>query len=147
MGRFADFFREQSITLAEQPKSKMLALDREFENLKAERDALKTQNLKLQAQVNPLQRDVERLKAEVEKKSAQESHKLDETSEKMLLQIANGVHDRDPLIAGLSRAKGEYHLDVLIRSGLIDHSSLGGMGSFYSATPEGRQYLADHDLL
>jgi hypothetical protein len=62
MGVVADFFREQSIPLAEQPKKKMLALDRQFDALKAERDALKAENLKLQAQVNPLKREVERFK-------------------------------------------------------------------------------------
>lgn len=66
MGRLADFFLEQNIALAQQPKAKMLALDREFEALKSERDRLKAENLKLQAEVNPLKREVEQLKQQLQ---------------------------------------------------------------------------------
>lgn len=86
MGRFADFFREQSITLDGQKKVKMLSLDREFEDVEAERDRLKAENLHLRAQVKPLERDVDRLKERVEKK---ETDGLDELTENMLLVIAN----------------------------------------------------------
>ncbi len=70
MGRLADFFREQSIALAGQQKVKMLSLDREFEDMAAERDALKTENLHLKAEVNPLKRDIERMQNEVQRAKA-----------------------------------------------------------------------------
>jgi len=150
MGRLADFFREQTITLAGQQKAKMLSLDRQFEDVESERDSLKTENLNLKAQVKPLEREVERLKNQMEQKNAAQSHgKLDETSEKMLLDVANGSGVKADVInnAGLSRAKGEHHFDILLKRGLIAQG-LQAMGlSFYSATADGRKYLADHKLI
>lgn len=66
MARLADFFREQSITLDGQKKTKMLALDRQFDDMETERNSLKAENLKLKSQVNPLQRDVDRLKQQIQ---------------------------------------------------------------------------------
>ena len=66
MGRIADFFREQSITLDGQKKTKMLSLDLQFEEMEAEITVLKSENLSLKAQVNPLQREVDRFKQKIE---------------------------------------------------------------------------------
>lgn len=90
----------------------MLSLDREFEDVEAERDRLKAENLHLRAQVKPLERDVDRLKERVEKK---ETDGLDELTENMLLVIANNPDlSQDHLFAHfkLSEAKGAYHLDI-----------------------------------
>src|SRR6267154_3786544 len=140
MGKFADFFREQSITLDGQKKVKMLSLDREFEEMKAERDRLKTENLHLRAQVEPLQRDVDRLKERVEQNKTSE---LDELTEKMLQVIANNPElSKDELFShfNLSEAKGDYHLDILrgkkfaLYANYLTHS--------HRATADGRAYLA-----
>jgi predicted nuclease with TOPRIM domain len=149
MGRIAAFFREQNISLAQQQKAKMVSLDREFEEMEAEVQRLNTKVLHLEAKVNPLEREVERLKQQIEQKGASGSHdKLDEISEKMLSGIANGTGEKAKVIAmgGGPPAKGEHHIDILVRRGLIFHEGFGGMGSWYRATPEGRQYLADHNL-
>jgi len=150
MGRFADFFREQSISLDGQKKAKMLALDSEFEALESKVKILDAENLHLRAEVNPLKREVDGLKNQIERKGAQQSHeRLDETSEKILLDVANGPGVKADVIgnASLSRAKGELHFDILVKRGLLSQG-LQAMGlSFYEATPEGRKYLADHKLI
>ena len=62
MGRIADLFAEQRITLPVQRKQQMLARDREDEKLKAKVDTLEADNLKLRAEVNSLKSAVDRLK-------------------------------------------------------------------------------------
>lgn len=152
MGKLANFFREQRITLDGQKKTKMLSLDRQFEEMEAERDSLKTENLNLRAQVKPLEREVERLKNQVEQNAAQSRGRLEVISEKMLVLIANGAERRltkEQVIRqfGLSQAKGDHHFDILSERALITLRVVSQDGSTYGATKIGRQYLADHNLL
>lgn len=62
MGRVADFFKAQNISLAIQQRQQMLALDREFMEMESQIQELNSQCLKLQAQVHPLEREIERFK-------------------------------------------------------------------------------------
>jgi outer membrane murein-binding lipoprotein Lpp len=119
MGRLADFFREQSIGLAGQQKVKMLSLDREFEDMAAERDALKTENLHLKASVNPLKRDIERMQEQIQRaKAAAETRneKLEEQAEALLVAIAKRFHisrDGGASIIGGSQPEAQYYLGLL----------------------------------
>jgi hypothetical protein len=149
MGRLADFFKEQSVPLAGQQKQKMLSLDREFEEMKAERDALKTENLHLKAQVNPLQRDIERLKDQIkqlEKEGATaDEQPLDEKAQALLLAIAQRFHVSDgggeAIIKG-TRALAAYYLGFLKERRLIRYIAANyTVDGRYVATQEGLEYL------
>jgi hypothetical protein len=127
MGRFADFFKEQSVPLAGQQKQKMLSLDHEFVEMEAERDSLKTENLHLKAQVNPLQRDIERLKDKIgqleEPTTAKES--LDEKAVALLSAIAKSLHiakDGGASIINGTPAQAAYYLGVLRERGLVRYA-------------------------
>ena len=155
MGRLADFFREQSITLDGQKKTKMLSLDRQFEEMETERDSLKAENLSLKAQVNPLQRDVDRLKNQIEgmQGKAAKGH-LEEVESKILVTLSTIPGKRGanaPQIAdavGINETKAEYHLTKLVEANFV-HAAY-----FYTSTPTeyrlgqlGREYLVKNDLL
>ena len=150
MGRVADFFREQSIILDGQKKVKMLSLDRQFEDMESERDSLKTENLSLKAQVNPLQREVDRLKNQINSSAAQNA-RLDEMSEKLLAKLANSDNDttKDMLITHfqLSKAKGDYHFDILRENNFARLRVVISDSSYWLVTSNGRAYLAKYDLL
>jgi septal ring factor EnvC (AmiA/AmiB activator) len=148
MGRLADFFREQSISLAGQQKAKMLSLDREFEEIKAERDALKAQNLNLQAEVNPLKRQIERMQDEVERTEADlaaRNERLDEKAETLLEAIAqrfNVPRDGGASIINGTSAEARYHLGILRERRLIRYVSANYTNDGrYEATQDGLAYL------
>jgi hypothetical protein len=149
MGRFADFFREQHITLAGQQKQKMLSLDSEFEQMKAERETLKTENLHLKAQVNPLQRQVDQLRGQIqraeEKSAADKNQALDDNSVKLLRAIANRFHVSEKggaSIIGGTDAQAEFHLGILRRRRFIKFAGANyTVDGRYVATQEGLEYL------
>ena len=148
MGRLADFFKEQSVPLAGQQKQKMLSLDREFEEMKTERDTLKAENLHLKAQVNPLQRDIERLKNQIEQLEKEgataDEQPLDEKAQALLLAIAQQFHISDggeTIIKG-TRALAAYYLGLLKERRLIRYIAANyTVGGRYVATQEGLEYL------
>jgi len=144
MGRLADFFREQSITLDGQKKQKMISLDRQFVEMEVERDSLKTENLHLAAKVNPLEREIERLQNQVQKMGSQNHGRLDEIAENILLALANGEYDRERIFAPLniSKVKGDHLFDVLTERKLVNYEF--GMTT---TTPLGRAYLVKHGLI
>ena len=67
MGKLADFFRRQSVTLSQTQKREMLNLDAQLEALESKVKVLEAENLNLQADTNPLQREVERLQDEIKR--------------------------------------------------------------------------------
>ena len=70
MGRIANIFSGQRITLSLQQQKQMLLLDQEFESLESKVKVLETENLKLRAEINPLKQKVERLQEQVQKGSS-----------------------------------------------------------------------------
>lgn len=150
MGRVADFFREQNIPLAQQQRAKMVSLDGEIEELEAKVQILETENLHLKAEVNPLKREVERLKNQVEQKKTPTHVALNAVTEVLLKLIANNpkyvvgnLFDS----MGLSQAQLDHHLDILKARDFIIVVSTGRRGPTYNATPTGRKYLVDNDLI
>lgn len=69
MGRIVDFLTAQGVTLALDNRKKMLAFDREFEDLEAKVQTLQSENQKLRAEVRPMQQEIDRLKDEIQKGS------------------------------------------------------------------------------
>lgn len=136
--------------------------------LEAQREAAVREQNKLSKEVSSLNQKVEIIKEEktkllseldearrellILKTSKNVKHELDETSEKMLILIANrseGTIDNEMIQhLGFQQAKGKYHLDQLRKRGFV-HSGSGiiGRGSLYYATTEGREYLANNGLL
>jgi len=144
VGKIADAVR--GFPLPEQNKQKLLALDREFVEMESKIQALKTENLNLQAQVKPLEREVQGLKDSIEQHAATGHIKLDDMSEKILIAIANcDALQREAHVQelGLTVAKGNHYYDILVEKGFIRVH----YDDWYSATPEGRKYLARRDLL
>lgn len=66
MGRIANIFSGQHITLSLQQQKQMLLLDQEFEALESKVKVLEAENLKLRAEVNPLKQKVDRLQKQVQ---------------------------------------------------------------------------------
>jgi len=148
MGRLADFFREQNITLAGQQKTKMLSLDREFEQMEAKLNVLESENLKLQAEVNPLKRQIDRMQDQVQRAEADlaaRNEKLDEKAEALLVAIAHAHHvseGRAETIVKGTRARAEYYLGLLKERRLIRYSGANyTVDGRYVATQEGLEYL------
>jgi hypothetical protein len=147
MGRFADFFREQSISLPGQQKQKMLSLDKEFVEMEAERDALKTENLHLKAQVNPLHRDIERLKSKINQleEATTTKESLDEKALALLSAIAKNfqiARDGGASIINGTPAQAAYYLGVLRQRGLVRYARANyTLDGRYVATQSGLAYL------
>ncbi len=138
MGKLSDAFRGVSLPPVKQQQ--LLALDREFADLKAQVQALAAVNLKLQAEVNSAKRAIEKLK----KASEPAEDSLDEITEKILIKIANTEISEGGVIKsmGLTTANGERHLDVLRGKRYIIQSQAASGGIIYRATAKGRAYLA-----
>lgn len=148
MGKIADAIR--GFALPQQKQTQLLALDREFMEMESQIEALKTENLKLRAKVNPLEREVERLKDQVQQSKAKSS-RLDEVPEKLLTALANSESDitQEMLIAHfqLSKGKGDHYFDILAEKNFAHLGSVEADGHYWRITPEGRAYLAKHNLL
>ena len=147
MGKIADAIR--GLTLAEQPKRRLLTLDKEFEGLESEIQRLKTENQRLQAQVKPLERENEQLKTATLKTATSDQDRLDELCEKILITTANSDHIvREQLIERLQlgEAKGQYLFDILRDKKFVTFGGQTRAGMWVTATPAGRKYLASHNL-
>ena len=148
MGKIADAIRGLSLPL--QVKTKLLALDKEFSEMITEIQTLKAEKLNLQAKVNPLERQVQGLKQEKEQSATRGHGRLDDLSEKILIEVANRDRIiREELIQhlGLSPAKGNHHFDILEEGLFITMVGAIEEGTEFLATPDGRKYLARHNLL
>ena len=104
------------------------------------------ENTKLQAQVNPLRSEVDTLEQRIK---AQDSASLDDLSEKMLLEIANqGYAEKQRLFEHFQLSIFDYHIDILTRRNFIEVGpTLGMLDAYFLATADGRQYLANKNLL
>ena len=153
MGKIANFFREQKIVLAGQQRAQMLALDAEFEQMETKLKVLEAENLKLQAKANPQEREIERLKQQINKSAAPvEQAPLHEDAQKMLRLIASKQywHSKDDVFrqmqasVQLNPVWAAYHFDELQRRDFVHAEPPIG---FYTATPAGRKYLVENDLI
>ena len=144
MGKIADALR--GVVMPEQKRIQVLSLDQQFSDLEAENKALKLENTKLQAQVNPLKREVDTLKQTIK---AQDSAPLDDLSENMLVEIAKqGYAEKQRLFEHFQLSIFDYHIDILTQRNFIEVGpTLGMLDAYFLATPDGRQYLANKNLL
>jgi predicted RNase H-like nuclease (RuvC/YqgF family) len=149
MGRFAEFFKEQSIPLAVQPKQKMLSLDQQFEKMEAQIQILENENLHLKAQVKPLERRIEQLQQQIEnmerEAAAADDKSLDEKALALLHAIAQGFHVSDKggetIIKG-TRAQAMYYLGLLKERRLIRYITANyTIDGRYQSTQKGLEYL------
>lgn len=141
MGRVSDFFHDNNVPLDGQKRTKMVALDRQCEDIESERDRLKTENLHLQAKVNPLERENERLQQQLQEK-ASPSLSLDQTKEEML-RVLN-KHPDSPTVDmaktfDMTKEGVKFHLDLMKKAGLVD--SYYDDGETWHLEHGGRAYL------
>jgi DNA-binding MarR family transcriptional regulator/DNA-directed RNA polymerase subunit RPC12/RpoP len=149
MGKIADFFREQSIPLAQQQRARVISLDEECEATKTERDTLRTENLKLRAEVNPLRREVERLRNQLENNAAP-IHQLEHTEIGMMKFIG----DKRSITSGdiqtgmsIHSVPVEHYLGRLSKAGYIEAQHVPMVGAMYSLTDKGNAYLVHNKLV
>lgn len=151
MGRIADFFREQSIPLAQQQRAKMISLDREVEELESKVKVLETENLHLKAEVNPLKREIERLKNQMESKGASAGvHTLEPTEIEMMKFIGNRKGcTADDICKGmeLHSVPVEHFLGRLLKSKYLDQSHVPMVGAWYALSDKGNAYLVEKQLV
>jgi predicted nuclease with TOPRIM domain len=111
---------------------------------------LRTENADLKQQNASLQQQL--ASARQPQPSEPQDDDLDEIATKMLLLVANTQQNitKDMVIQhfGLTKAKGEYHFDQISKRNLVrsTHGQVG-VGMFWDATPQGREYLASRNLL
>ncbi len=144
MGKIVDALRD--VVMPDQKRRQLVSLDQQFSDLEAENKALKLENTTLQAQVNPLQREIDSLKERVKK---QHSESLDDLSENMLLEIAKqGYAEKQRLFEHFQLSIFDYHIDILTRRNFIEVGpTLGMLDAYFLAKLDGRQYLANKNLL
>jgi predicted transcriptional regulator len=138
MGKLADTLRD--VALPPGKKNQVLALDREFEDLKASERKVVAANVKLRASALPAGRTPVNPKNEI----GHEEASVADITEKILAIIANSETPKDSIIEsmGLTIAIGDRHIDVLLGKQYIVQSHATTAGVFYRATAEGRAYLA-----
>lgn len=147
MGRILGTLSGFEISLAQEPKRAILALESEFEQMESQITALKAENMKLQAQVNPLQKQVDRLNQrikEFEGKKTKQTNLLDEKAEKLLLAIARKLYfakgaqsdfiDKNAVLT-------EYYFGVLVDRAFIKSTFSYTDTSRWIATQKGLEYL------
>lgn len=134
MGWVADLLQELPVSAA--LKIKLEKIEAEHEKLKVELQQTQEQNAWL--------------KAEVDRLKGQEQDRLNAVTEVLLKLIANNpgfvvgnLFDH----MGLSRGELDHHIDLLRDRDFIFLASTGQRGARYNATPTGRKYLVDNQLL
>jgi hypothetical protein len=152
MGRVADFFREQSIPLAQQQRAKMVSLDRQVEELESKVQILETENLHLKAEVNPLKQRIKRLEQQVEQKPASAAvHSLEPTEIEMMKFIGDkrSTPSADiQKVMGLHSVAAEHFLARLLKAGYLhQQSGYGITAAHYSLSDKGNAYLIDNKLI
>jgi predicted transcriptional regulator len=138
MGTLADTLRDVALPLDK--KNQVLALDREFEDLKASERRVIAANVKLQAGAF----SDERTPALAKDETGHGEDSVADITEKILAIISNSEIPKDSIIksTGLTTATGDRHIDVLLGKQYIVQSKATIAGVFYRATAEGRAYLA-----
>jgi outer membrane murein-binding lipoprotein Lpp len=146
--RVADVLREQ-VELLEMKRAHAVGerdlLATQLAQEKAKVETLESDRTDIRAQLNEARQEIQRLK--------QPADRLPEESEKMLVFLANDSSRQvtsERLIQhfGFPAAKGGYFFDQLLKRKLVNstHGQMG-VGWFYAATAEGREYMAQSGLL
>ena len=149
MGRVADFFSAQGITLAIQQKQQMLALDKQFEAFESQVKVLQSENLKLRAEIEPLKKQVDGLKQEIEKQRSPD-HKLEQSEIDIMRFIGNkrGATSSDIQNGiGIHSVAAEHYLGRLRKSGYLDEQKVPMIGAWYSLSDKGNAFLMDNNLV
>jgi len=148
MGKLADMFR--GVTLAQDQKRQILALDQEYENMKAQIQKLEAENLKLQAEINPTKRELERVTQE---KARHGVSPLDEISEKILIALSELPPNGDATANNLASHLGlnvqviQFHLDELDSTKHANAIYIMNRETGWTIDHEGRKYLIQRGLL
>jgi uncharacterized small protein (DUF1192 family) len=148
MGRIADALRD-GVSMPEQKRRQILALDREFVEMETQIQSLETKILHLEAKVNPLQREVERLKNQIEKKGAT-VHKLQsEEIEVMKLIGEKRSCTSSDIQAAMSMhpVQTEHMLGQLLKSDYVEQEHVPMIGPMYSLSDSGNAYLVENKLV
>jgi regulator of replication initiation timing len=125
-------------------EKKLALLTTELDDTRQKIAALEREKAQLKAEIDQLRKQLERLQPGTDALPAE--------SERMLVVFASSSRGitSDHVIQqlGFSQAQGDYYFDQLLKRKFV-HASSGqmGVGWFYYATPEGRDYLARHGLL
>lgn len=149
MGRVSGLLKAMGFHLGEDQRRKIVALDRELDEMEAKVQSLETENLNLRAKVNPLERQVERLQNQSQQKPAP-AHLLEDTEIEMMkfignarsitaADLRNGMH--------LHSVHVEHCLGRLKKSGHIDDDHVPMVGAMYSLTDKGNAYLVENRLI
>lgn len=148
MGRIADALRD-GVSMPEQKKRQMLALDREFVEMETQIQGLKTKVLHLEAKVNPLEREIERLKDEIKKKRAT-VHKL-QPDEISLLKFIGERQSCTPkeIQTGLNMhpVQANHLTEQLREREYVEHHHVPMVGAMFSLTAKGNAYLVENQLV
>ncbi len=151
MGRVSDFFREQNIALAQQQRAKMVAMDRQVEELESKVQILETENLRLKAEVNPLKKTIQRLEQQLEQKGPNTVvHNLEPKEIEMMKAIGNAkTLTADDIGKGLAlhSVPVEHYLGRLLKSKYIVQNHVPMVGAMYSLSDLGNAYLVDNNLV
>lgn len=148
MGKVASFFSAQSITLSQQQKRQMLALDQEVSDMESQIKVLEAQNLKLQAQVNPLEREIQRLQQKLDENSLPPKSVSPIQLEflQVLNKCPNTTTDEFAEAFNMTGEAAKFHLDLLHKIKFVD-SRWDYEGEHWYLMHAGRSYLHEKDLL
>lgn len=139
-------------------REKVELLDLQRAQAASERDALATELERAKARIKALESEKVEIQAQLDARQRIESigqgprDRLPDESEKMLVLIANATEPIgvDDVIRHLRlpQARGEYFFDQLRnREFVIAGGGRMGIGFYYRATSEGREYLMQRGLL
>ena len=136
MGILADVLR--GIEMPPDKQNQVLALDREFEALRALEAAARQRA----TDVGPARREFEVPMNE----TATVDDSLAEITEKILISIAYNARHGERILDSLGLTPGfrDRHIGVLLGKQFIAPRPDTGHGVFYRATAEGRAYIARH---
>lgn len=129
--------------------SELREVQRMISSLQSDQASLHEKNMLLSSENAELKQTIASLGLKLQQPQesiAEKGEALSETHKKILALIANETEvTRNDAFQrfGLSKAQGDYHFDKLLQLKYIriTHGQMG-VGSFYGATPEGRDFLA-----
>src|SRR6267143_497032 len=139
MARISETLRRNGVTLDQQQRREIAALDAEFAQMEEEIESLEVKIEKLEAQVNPLQAQVNRLKERLEEQAEENKPKLikihlDETEDKIIELMVKSPPGLTILAIAttlnMNTTRTEVGLRKLINQQLI-HTSRSWQGALY----------------
>jgi len=148
MGKIANLFNEQKISLPIEQRKQMLALDREFDELESKVTTLNSECLHLRAQVEPLKKQVERLQHQLEKQGTGD-HDLEQNEIEMMKFIGNKQGTSKDIREGMNLhpVTAEHYLGKLLKAGYLEQSQVPMVGAWYALTDKGNAYLVKKNLV